>query len=621
MLNLLLKISNIYDITPNNTPYNILDKYNEWINMYSLFITLGIICSIIACYYCFKSKNIPTDSLNFSIIFIIPISLLGSSFFGKYNHDINHPWSSDIYAIKFWSLFAFWKPGMSIHGGILFGFICGYIIFHIIAKQTKISKWVYLDCILPNILLGQIIGRWGNFFNHELLGQEVTYESLKWLPSFIQDNCWQWEGNFPEIRNNEIIWRNPIFLYESFWNFILWLILMIIIPKLNKIFNFKYLIHKNNIYQLKINWKFFFQYFILHKNIEKKNYMFKKIYIKNINKHMPSQKKIDIILNKLNHRPKAINIKEKIKYWWQCESYYITKLNNPYKKYIIRSGFLSGIYLFGWNIIRFIFELQREQDTSLFIMNNRIIDYITILLISIFGLLLSIFAQWYAPNKTRKNGYIYEQEYINFHIINSWKLEQYLYNNLIIGKDNFANNLAHIIKKYTTKYLEYKNKDFDKYFILQNIHFKTHHLSEELDYFSFEITSNNQQNKFFGKIKIIINIRLDLKYFFKKQKILLYKTKKTNYLNLSKNKITNLLNNIINHNIKKIKILNMWQKKFKNINLKYSTILFVNINNLINLKTIKIFYTTKKIKFLKYKFNSIKFYFFSKDIILKIIWK
>jgi len=48
---------------------------------------------------------------------------------------------------------------MSIHGGVLFGLIVGLIFFAIFKKKTKISLFVYGDCIIPNLLLGQVIGR------------------------------------------------------------------------------------------------------------------------------------------------------------------------------------------------------------------------------------------------------------------------------------------------------------------------------------------------------------------------------------------------------------------------------------------------------------------------------
>ena len=74
-------------------------------------------------------------------------------------------------------------------------------------KKYKISLWTYADCIIPNILLGQMIGRWGNFFNHELLGKEIsdpTTGFFSWLPAFIRNNA-KTDGSGP--------FREPIFLY------------------------------------------------------------------------------------------------------------------------------------------------------------------------------------------------------------------------------------------------------------------------------------------------------------------------------------------------------------------------------------------------------------------------
>jgi phosphatidylglycerol:prolipoprotein diacylglycerol transferase len=76
------------------------------------------------------------------------------------------------------------------------------------------------DIAAPSIILGQAIGRWGNFFNGEAHGGPVTYEFIRRFPEFIQKGMYI-EGTYYQ----------PTFLYESIWNFIVCLILIYLLNK------------------------------------------------------------------------------------------------------------------------------------------------------------------------------------------------------------------------------------------------------------------------------------------------------------------------------------------------------------------------------------------------------
>lgn len=94
--------------------------------------------------------------------------------------------------------------GLAIYGGVIGGFL-GVIIFSLIKKDIKILG-VLCDIIAPSLLLGQAIGRWGNFFNQEAYGYMVTDPKWQWFPFavFIEG-----EG-----------WHLATFFYESMWNLI-----------------------------------------------------------------------------------------------------------------------------------------------------------------------------------------------------------------------------------------------------------------------------------------------------------------------------------------------------------------------------------------------------------------
>jgi len=121
----------------------------------------------------------------------------------------------DIYKNDLLSILKIWEGGIAIYGAIIAGLIV--IIYN--AKKKKQSILKTTDIIVPGLILAQAIGRWGNFFNSEAHGTEVTLEFLKrlHLPQFII-NGMHINGTY----------YHPTFLYESLWCIIGFIILLII---------------------------------------------------------------------------------------------------------------------------------------------------------------------------------------------------------------------------------------------------------------------------------------------------------------------------------------------------------------------------------------------------------
>jgi len=126
----------------------------------------------------------------------------------------------DNYKYDLLSIFKIWEGGIAIYGAIIGGFIA--IIY--LAKKRKQSIIKTTDIIVPGLLLAQSIGRWGNFFNQEAHGTEVSLEFLQnlHLPNFIIEGM-HIEGTY----------YHPTFLYESIWC-LLGFIILITIRKLTK---------------------------------------------------------------------------------------------------------------------------------------------------------------------------------------------------------------------------------------------------------------------------------------------------------------------------------------------------------------------------------------------------
>ena len=117
------------------------------------------------------------------------------------------------------SFLAIWEGGIAIHGALLGGFLSIYLF----CKSKKIPLKIFLDILMPSVILGQSIGRWGNFFNNEAFGIPTNLPWKLFIPL----------SNRPNIFANSQYFH-PTFLYESLWNLIIFTILIYIFNKQSK---------------------------------------------------------------------------------------------------------------------------------------------------------------------------------------------------------------------------------------------------------------------------------------------------------------------------------------------------------------------------------------------------
>ena len=183
------------------------------IRWYGIFIGTGIMLAILLAKYTSKFRNINYDSLLDVAMISLPIGIIGARLyyvafdFGNYKNNL-----LQILNIR--------GGGLAIHGGIIFALVTAFII----GKRKKMSFFKMADVAMPTIIIAQAIGRWGNFFNSEAHGGPVSYDFIKNFPYFIQQGM-----------NIEGIYYHPTFLYESLWDFTVFIILMIILRKSKRV--------------------------------------------------------------------------------------------------------------------------------------------------------------------------------------------------------------------------------------------------------------------------------------------------------------------------------------------------------------------------------------------------
>ncbi len=145
------------------------------------------------------------------VVFAIPIAILLARIYYvifEWENYADGPWTD---------IFAIWEGGIAIHGAVIGGVLTAIVFTRI----KKISFWQLADIIAPSLILGQAIGRWGNFMNQEAHGgaiSEETYNSFhQYLPDFIMNQMCI-EG----------VMYHPTFLYESIWNLLVFAFLLIL---------------------------------------------------------------------------------------------------------------------------------------------------------------------------------------------------------------------------------------------------------------------------------------------------------------------------------------------------------------------------------------------------------
>lgn len=187
---------------------------NIKIYWYSVMILLGVLTGSYLVLRESKRFNISKSKISDMLFYTIIFGIIGARlYYVIFNFDyyINNP--IDIIKV--------WEGGLAIHGGIIAGVI--YLIYS--TKKNNLNTLLITDICVPGLLIGQALGRWGNFFNREAHGPITTLEYLQnlHLPKFII-NGMNIDGNY----------YIPTFFYESLWCLI-GLIIVLLIRRVLKI--------------------------------------------------------------------------------------------------------------------------------------------------------------------------------------------------------------------------------------------------------------------------------------------------------------------------------------------------------------------------------------------------
>lgn len=176
--------------------------FGKPIYWYGIIIATSVLIGIyLATRYAEELEYDPEMIVDFCLL-AIPIAIVGARIY-----YVVFQW--DLYKDNPIDIIKIWEGGIAIYGAVIGGVIAA-IIF---SKRRGIKFWDIVDICTPSLILGQALGRWGNFFNQEAYGYPITDPKWQWFPAAVY------------IEANQQ-WHMATFFYESMWNFIVFFILL-----------------------------------------------------------------------------------------------------------------------------------------------------------------------------------------------------------------------------------------------------------------------------------------------------------------------------------------------------------------------------------------------------------
>ncbi|NLJ40543.1 MAG: prolipoprotein diacylglyceryl transferase [Clostridiales bacterium] len=183
----------------NPIAFHLLGRPIYW---YGIIIAVGVLVGIyLAMRYAKKLGYDPDMIIDFCLI-AIPLAIVGARLY-----YVVFSWN--YYSKNLLDIIKIWEGGLALYGAVIGG-VAGAYIF---ARKGKISFWDLCDIFAPSLILGQALGRWGNFFNQEAYGYAINNPSWQWFPAAVYIDA-----------NSQ--WHMATFFYESMWNFAVFFFLL-----------------------------------------------------------------------------------------------------------------------------------------------------------------------------------------------------------------------------------------------------------------------------------------------------------------------------------------------------------------------------------------------------------
>ena len=183
---------------------------NVEVRWYGIILTLGIVAGVLYAMYRSKHEGMKPDDVLDYAIWTVLLAIVGARLYYVLTtlKDSNGNWNYGGLV----DMIAIWNGGIAIYGAI----IGGALALLIVSKCKKYNKTQMIkvfDMVAPGVMLGQIIGRWGNFVNGEAHGIETS-------ESFFLRMGLSGAADVSNKYSAVMTYYHPTFLYESLWNLV-----------------------------------------------------------------------------------------------------------------------------------------------------------------------------------------------------------------------------------------------------------------------------------------------------------------------------------------------------------------------------------------------------------------
>jgi phosphatidylglycerol:prolipoprotein diacylglycerol transferase len=185
-----------------------IDGFN--IAWYGVIIAFGMILGVLLADYRAKKNGYKSDLIFDFILIALPVAIVCARLYYvvfEWQEYLNNP--MEIFAIR--------EGGLAIYGGVIGGFLSAVVF----CKTNKFPILKFIDLAIPSLILGQAIGRWGNLINQEAYGRIIINPKLQFFPY----------GVYIDAVSE---WHQATFFYESMWNLLLFIFVLIIARKTKK---------------------------------------------------------------------------------------------------------------------------------------------------------------------------------------------------------------------------------------------------------------------------------------------------------------------------------------------------------------------------------------------------
>ena len=192
--------------TGSSVAFHIGGKAIYW---YGIIIALGVLLALWFCMHQKEKYGITEDNLMDAVLWGIPLSIVGARLYYVIfyldrfrREDGSLDWGKTV---------AIWDGGLAIYGAVIAAFLVGLFL----SRKKGFKLGAMTDLVVMGFLIGQAVGRWGNFMNREAFGTETT------MP---------WRMELTTTMGTSVA-VHPTFLYESLWNVVGLLLIVFIVAR------------------------------------------------------------------------------------------------------------------------------------------------------------------------------------------------------------------------------------------------------------------------------------------------------------------------------------------------------------------------------------------------------